>query len=78
MQCKKFTKDVAHRKASRGTARDAGWDGDEMERCASTPDQRNMEKRGLRNDGGEEVKHWQLASCPEFNTTINGYGKSSC
>ena len=80
MQCEKFTKDVAHRKASRGTARDAGWHRDNMERCAinSTPGQRNMEKRALLNDGGEEVKNWQLASCPEFDTTINGYGKSSC
>ena len=56
MQCKKFTKDVAHRKASRGTARDAGWHRDKMERCASTPGQRNMENRALLNDGGEEVK----------------------
>ena len=45
-----------------------------MERCASTPGQRNMEKRALLNDGGEEVENWSLASCPEFNTTINGYG----
>ena len=30
---------------------------DKMERCASTPGQRNMEKRALLNDGGEEVKN---------------------
>ena len=31
---------------------------DKMERCASTPGQRNMEKRAFLNDGGEEVKNW--------------------
>ena len=77
MQCQKFLKDVAHRKASRGTARDVGWYRDKMERCASTTGQRNMEKRALLNDGAEEVEKRQLASCPEFSTTINGYGKSS-
>ena len=56
---------VPHRKASRGTARDAGWHRDKMERCANTTRQRNMEKRALLNDGGEEVEKWKLASCPE-------------
>ena len=64
MQCKKFLIDAAHRKASRGTARDAGWHRDKMERCASTTGQRNMEKRALLNDGAEEVEEWWLASCP--------------
>ena len=58
MWCKKFTKDVSHRKESRGTARDAGWHRDKMERCASTLGQRNMEKRALLNDGAEEVEKW--------------------
>ena len=53
----KVHKDVAHRKASRGTARDAGWHRDKMERCASTTGQRNMDNRVLLNDG-EEVKNW--------------------
>ena len=46
------------RKASRGTARDAGWHRDKMERCAGTTGQRNMEKRALLNDRGEEVENW--------------------
>ena len=58
MKCKKFLKDVAHRKASRGTARDAGWHRDKTERCASTTGQRNIEKRALLNDGAEEVEKW--------------------
>ena len=58
MLCKKLPKDVTHRKASRGAARDAGWHSDKMERCGSTTGQRNMEKRALLNDGAEEVKKW--------------------
>ena len=54
----KVPENVAHRKASRRTARDAGWHRDKMERCASTTGQRNMEKRALLNDGGEEVENW--------------------
>ena len=56
MLCKKLPKDVTHRKASRGAARDAGWHSDKMERCGSTTGQRNMEKRTLLNDGAEEVE----------------------